>query len=89
MFMKFLPANVDRTFWSRKFLRDWTSGASSEPYAAEAMMHGRTGKNAVVTVAVVVSVIVGETDVVVVVVVDVVVVVYPVDVTEVNVTVGE
>jgi len=87
--MKLLPANVERTFCSRKFLSSWTSGASSEPYAAEAIMQGRNGRNTDVAVAVVVSVTVGEIDVVVVVALDVVVVVVAVDTVDVSVTVGE
>jgi len=37
--MKALPLSVDITASSLKDLRNWTSGANSEPQAAVAMMH--------------------------------------------------
>jgi len=39
--MKAPPANVASTDWSLKILRNCTSGASSDPWAAEAITHPR------------------------------------------------
>ena len=37
--MKFQPTYVFMIFLSRRFLRNWTSGASSDPKVAVAMKH--------------------------------------------------
>lgn len=87
--MNCAPAKVDKTSMSRKLLSDWTSCPSSDPYAADAMTQGRTGRKVVKLVVVVVRVTVGEYDVVVVAEVDVAIAVLCVSVLEVNVTLGE
>jgi len=71
-----LPAREDNTVDSLNSLKYCTSGANSEPYAAEAMMHGLEGVTiAVTTVVLVVRDVVTDTrdpvSVVVVVVVDI------------------
>ena len=75
-FMNAPPANVDCTYSSLNTLRNWTSGASSEPYATDAITQARPA-GVTVAVATVVVVVVRSTadvwvavDVVVVVVVD-------------------
>jgi len=65
--MKLLPANVSRTRVSLNDLRNWTSGETSLPYAAVAIMQ-RRGPVVVVVVVVVVGVVVVVVGVVVVVV---------------------
>ena len=57
--MNWDPANVERSFWSLNSLSAWTWGSSSEPYAAEAMMHALDGVVDVVTVRVNVTVLAG------------------------------
>lgn len=53
-FMNCPPAKVDITDLSRNSLRNWTSGASSEPYAADAITQGRVIATLVVVVVLVV-----------------------------------
>lgn len=80
-FMNWEPANVDSTSSFRNSLRNWTGVASSDPYAAEAMIHGRMaprGITVVIVVVVDVTVAVGEYVVLVTWTVEVVVVVVPV-----------
>lgn len=71
--MNWAPANVDITGPSLNPLRNCTSGASSDPYAADAITHARpVGVTVIVAMVVVVTV---RADPKVCVVVDVVVVV--------------
>lgn len=59
--MNCVPANVDMTVPSLNSLRNWTCGASSEPYAAEAITHALAGVGVVVTITVVAVVVVRYT----------------------------
>jgi len=56
-FMNWAPANVDVTALSLNSLRSWTSGASCEPYAADAMTHALEGGVVVMVTDVVVVVV--------------------------------